>query len=112
MDHWPLKARGDMVMARYKAGGPLPSGVQHITLIDPHCDYVITYNALAKAGLSFATDLLKRMNQNGREEPPMDDKPCVCGHDADEHTLVGCDSYTPTWPRLVRCPCAEFQLDD
>lgn len=47
--------------------------------------------------------------------PPVGDTrdpdPCICGHDEDEHTLAGCDSYTPTWPRLVRCPCTEFQPD-
>ncbi len=39
------------------------------------------------------------------------DDPCLCGHDENEHTFTGCDSYTPMWPRLVRCPCTGFQPD-
>ena len=41
----------------------------------------------------------------------MSDEPCVCEHDEAEHTTTGCASWTPTWPRLVRCPCREFCLD-
>lgn len=41
----------------------------------------------------------------------MSDEPCICEHDEDEHTLAGCNSYTCEWPRLVRCPCAEFRPD-
>jgi hypothetical protein len=28
-----------------------------------------------------------------------------CEHDVDEHDVMGCREYTPTFPRLVRCGC-------
>lgn len=37
-----------------------------------------------------------------------EDGVCDCGHGTEEHSYHGCDAYTPTWPRLVRCPCTAF----